>query len=292
MLAYTLNKTLSLVPEAHPLVKEASVEETFPIDSEASCLASALAMAYLEKVAHTPVDLSVRERVGFAVQAYELQDKVQELSGKMVKAAQAQILKDDSSTKEHFLAKQAYFTGNLSGLINMEETVAQATSLYKEASEKGWEVDPEVVLYSGNGFLNKESSVKALVNRFNKTNNPTFVKLARAVKDINEAHAKPETLVDLGLTVYNLDKEAGIKGNFFTESFHSKEAELGSVMRINLGKASVPFEKIQSNKHRIADFVGKDITAEIDKGPLHFKQIAATLPRDIQGAILDVLKNT
>lgn len=292
MLAYTLKKTLNLIPEAQPLVKEASIEESFPIDSEASCLASALSLNYMEKVAQTSVDLDVRDKVHLAVQAYELQDKVDDLTGKMVKAAQAEVLRKDAQSQSTYLSKEAYFAGSLTGQVRMDDVTKQAIGLYKEAQAQGWEPSPEVTIYSGHGVLNKEASVKALINRFSNTKNPTFVKLARAVFDIEEKTAKPETMVDLGLTVYNLDKEAGIRGDFFTESFMAKEAQLAGVMNVRLCGMNIPYEKLQANRSRLAAFVGDDLVKEMDNGPLHFKQTVEALPRDMQKQICDVVGNT
>src|ERR1700745_4179518 len=98
MLAYTLNNILELIPEILPLVKQASVDEEFPIDNRDSVLASALQLKYFEKIAYEPVDFTTLEKVAFAVKTYGIKDQVDKLSTEMVKAAENLKTETDASS--------------------------------------------------------------------------------------------------------------------------------------------------------------------------------------------------
>lgn len=292
MLAYTLKNILELVPEATPLVKQASIEQDFPLDNKDSCLATALAVKYHEKVAYKAVDVFALEKIAKAVAAYGLEADVKSLGDKMVKEAEARKIAATDNTKENYMLKQASFDGMLTGFSDPVKVSAEAVELYKQAEASGVKPSEEVVRYSGHGYLNKEAAIKSLSVRFHETNNVNFVKIARAIHDLPEKAIKPETVRDICDTISGMDKEAGlsVKGfNFYREAVIVKEAELKSALNIKLCGKDVPYEKIEKlGRDRLAAFIGDDVANEFDAGPANFKQVAETLPHDLQRVLLNI----
>lgn len=295
MLAHTLKNILELVPEALPLVKKASIEYELPLDNKDSCIATALQLAYFEKIAFHPVDISSMEKIAKAVHIYGVKDIVNDLSEKMVKSAAQKKLDAISNSDETFLYKQASFETNSSGSIDVTIKSTEATELYKQAIARNIEPSDEVVRYSGNGFLNKEAALKSLAVRYDLTGNNDFVKLARALVRTNEHQLTPPLLVSMSNIIDGMDKEAGLnfKGfNFYKEAFFIKEAAMVSAMMVNLAGTQVPYEKIQAlGKNRIAQHIGEDVASEMDQGPAYFKQVAETLPLDVQKQLCNLVKN-
>ena len=80
MIGYTLKPVLELVPEVLPLVKQASIEKDFPVDSRDSALASALAVNYTTRVLGKHLDSNVLEKVAKATTVYGLEEVVAEHS--------------------------------------------------------------------------------------------------------------------------------------------------------------------------------------------------------------------
>ncbi|MNK27616.1 hypothetical protein D3C87_459780 [compost metagenome] len=291
MLAYTLKNILELVPEAMPLVKQASIEQDMPLDNKDSTLATALTLKYHEKVAYKAVDVFAIEKVAQAVKAYGLEADVKALGDRMVAASIEKKASENVNVKEDYLLKEASFEGELTGFSDIQVVSAKAAELHKEAQEIGITPSEEVLRYSGYGYMDKEAAVKALANRFYETKNPNFVKIARAVHNL-PAGAKPETIRDICDTISGMDKEAGLtfKGyNFFKETVLVKAAELRSALNVKLCGKDVPFEKIaRLGKDRIGAFIGADVASEYDAGPAHFKQVAETLPHDLQRVLLNL----
>lgn len=296
MLAYSLKKVLELVPETKDMVKQASVEAEYPVDNEGSCLASALAIAYELNVANKHVDYAEMEKVAEAVTIYGIEDQVSQFSTQMISASNMVKQAEFENSDENFLAKQANFVGDLSGMsfIDVKEITDQATHLYKEAQSRNLVPADEVIRYSGNGYLSKEASIKSLSVRFHETGNKSFVKIARAIFELSD-DVKPETILDICTTIDGMDKQAGLstKGfNFFKESILTKQAEIKSALKVKLTDKEVPYEKIERiGQSRIASYIGKDIAKEMDGGPVHFKQVLETLPRDLQGLVHKLAAN-
>lgn len=296
MLAYSLKKVLELVPETLDMVKQASVEASYPVNSEDSCLASALAIAYEKNVAKQPVDYFEMEKVAEAVDIYGIKDSVSKFTAQMIEAAELQKKAAFENSPERFLEKQAGFVGSLSGMttLDIQSITNQATRLYKEASIHKLVPAEEVVRYSGNGFLSKEACIKALSVRFHETKDGSFVKIAKAIFDLGDA-VKPETVLDICTTVDGMDKEAGLytKGfNFFKEGVLVKEAEIKSALKVNLAGKEVPFENIERiGQSRMSSYIGKDVAKEMEGGPVHFKQVLETLPRDVQTLVCKLAAN-
>ncbi len=87
MLAYDVKNILALIPEAEPMIKQATVEEDYPIDSKASYLASSLRFTYLTKIAGRQVDYDAYEALEKGARVYNCADELADLTTKIVKAA-------------------------------------------------------------------------------------------------------------------------------------------------------------------------------------------------------------
>jgi hypothetical protein len=289
MLAYTLKNILELVPEALPLVKKASIDQEMPLDSEDSTIATALQLKYFEKVAYHPVDLEQIQKIAKAVDTYRVKDKVNELCDKMTKAATASRTAAIFFSPLAFQEKMAAFNG-AEGTIS--ERIKQATDLYKEASDLGIEPTEEVKRYSGHMYLDKNAAVRSLKVRANESGNETFEKMARMIENESEDPRlnQSDSLVKLAQFITNLDNESGLnfKGfNFFNEAF-VKEASYN----VKLAGKVVPYEKIASVGYdNVCNYIGKDVADEMNNGPEHFKQVAETLPLDLQHILLNLTKN-
>jgi hypothetical protein len=295
MLAHTLRNILELVPEALPMVKKASVEQELPLDNKDSCIATALQLAYFEKIAFHPVELGQMEKIAKAVHLYGVKDLVADLSDKMVKSAALKKREAIENSTEAFLYKQASFETSTGYAIDGAVKSAEAIELYKQAKERNLEPSDEVIRYSGNGYLNKEAAIKSLAVRFDLTGNTDFVKLASALGRSNEHQLTPELLVNVSNKIDSMDKKAGLnfKGfNFYKEAFFIKEAAMVSAMMIRLAGVEVPYEKFAAlGKTRIAQHIGEDVAKEFENGPANFKQVAETLPLDTQRQLLNLTKH-
>lgn len=285
MLAHTLKDILRLAPEAFPLVKQANVEQELPLDNKASCIATALQVAYFEKIAYHPVDAHDLEKIARAVHLYGVKDQVDSLVEQMVKAASDEKSRKEIESPESYMLKEALFRDN--------PTSEYAQYLYKEAESKGITPSDEVKLYSGHAYLNKEAALKSLSVRFHKTQDQSFVKLARAVKNVG--NLEPEDNVKLASFVNSLDVKHGLsyKGHdFFKEAFFKDENMVKAAMTVKLAGKACPYESIERvGRDKIAHYIGDDIASEFDGGPANFKQVAETLPLDLQNVLLNLTKN-
>lgn len=296
MLAYSLKEILELVPEALPLVKKANLEESFPLDNRDSCIASALQLKYFEKIAYHPVNFLDMEKTAKAVTMYNIGEVIDELTDMMVKAAEAKKINAELNTTENYLLKQASFVGDLPStpIANLSET---ATYLYKLASDKQITPAEEVILYSGNGYLNKEAAAKSLTVRHMVTRDETFVKIAKVLEEehSDERLTKPEALVKLANYINALDQKHNLhfKGfNFYKEVFFIKEAEFKGSVNVKLAGTSVPYESIMRvGKDNISSYLGEDVAKEMDSGPANFKAVLETLPLDMQKLLINLTKN-
>lgn len=297
MLGFTLKKILNLVPDALEHVKQASIEQSLPLDSRDSCIASALEVKYHEVVDGKSVDPYDIEKVASAVKVYGVSDVVKDLNSKLIKAAELSSRESymQSRLKETYFSKEAMFKGELTGFINDPLSKAdKAEALVKQASELGVEPCEEVVRYSSQLLLDKSAALNALSARYQATKDAVFVKIATAIGQMPESGYKPETVKDICRTISGLDKMAGLnlKGfDFYKEALLTKEA-LVSVLRIRLGSEEVPYESIERvGRSRIAQYVGEDVAKEMDAGPENTKAVLETLPRDLQRVVLDLIKN-
>lgn len=298
MLAYTNKFVLELVPEALPLVKQASLEQEYPLDNRDSCIASALAVQYHANIDHKPVDPEVMTKVATAVELYGVQDEVKSMTDSMVKAARERSLQShlQATAKDEFIVKQASFEGDLSGFTDHVTMGHRAREMYKEASNLGIEPSDEVKRYSGNGMLNKQASVESLASRYHLSRDVGYVKLASALGRMSEVQlSRPETVFDICMTVATMDKEAGLAArgfNFFKETVLTKQAVIASALKVRVANQDIPYEAIERvGKDRIAQYIGPDVANEMDGGPANAKQVFETLPLDLQRILLNLTKN-
>lgn len=293
MLAHSIKPILELVPEALPLIKQASVDQDYPLDNRDSCIASALELKFHEHVDHRSIDVFSIEKIAQAVEMYGVKDIVSDLAGKMIKTASEKRIANSVDHKAEYMSKQASFEGELTGFANFTELAIQAESLYKQAQELGVTPSETVQRYSGHGYLDKKASIEALAARYHATGNTNFVKIASALYRMDELSMKPETVFDVCKTVAGMDKEAGLsaKGfNFFREAVMTKSA--ASAMQVTLCNKSYPYENIERlGRGRIAQFIGEDVAKELDAGPANAKQVLETLPADLQQILCNLLKN-
>ncbi len=291
MLAHTLRDILQLVPEALPLVKEASVDQEMPLNNRDSTLATALQISYFEKVAYSPVDVFQLEKVAAAVEAYGLTDTVKSMTETMVKSAAYRNAHVSESSNENFLLKVSAFEGNLPNM-SIEEKSSTAVELYKEAKSRNLEPSDDVILYSGNGYLSKEAAIKSLSVRYDATKNEDFVKIAAAIKN---AALGPDLIRGIADTIAGMDKAAGLhfKGhNFHKEAIFTKEAAFKGTISVKLAGTQVPYETIERvGKDSISQYIGADVAKEMDGGPMNFKTVIETLPMDLQRVLLSLTKN-
>jgi hypothetical protein len=295
MLAHTLKQILEYVPEALPLVKEASVDKEMPLDSRDSTIATALQLKYFEKVAYSPVDVFEIEKVAAAVEAYGVKFEVEQLSEAMIKAASQLEMNRSNSSVESYLLKESSFCGSYGDMTIVDRSL-KAKELYKEAKEKGLEPAEEVTLYSGNAYLDKEAAVKSLAVRYHETKDDSFVKIASV---IGRKYANSDMTSDLQSfmadTVAQLDKQAGLhfKGhNFHREVFHTKEAAYKSSLMVKVAGKQIPYENLERvGRSKIASYLGSDIAKEMDSGPMNFKNVVETLPLDMQHVLSNLVRN-
>lgn len=293
MLAHSIKPILELVPEALDMIKKASVDQDFPVDSRDSTLASALELKYHECVDGKSVDIFAIEKVAQAVDLYGIREEVRDLTSKMIKAAQDFSMSASEDVSANYLAKEASLAGDLSGFSDIVAVAATAVDLYKEASSLSIDPNETVKRYSGHGYLDKKASVEALASRYQATGNASFVKIASALYRMDTLNMKPESVYDVCRTVSEMDKEAGLsaKGfNFFREAVMTKSA--ASAMQISLCGKEYPYESIlRLGRGRIAQFIGEDVAKEVDANPMNAKQVLETLPRDLQQILCNLLKN-
>jgi hypothetical protein len=292
MLAHYIKSVLELVPEAMPMLKQASIDKDLPTDGRDSCVASALAVEYMIKIAHKPVGLNEMEKVAEAVHLYGVDDEVRGLKSLMVKRAHDRQEADEANSTHAYLLKEASFWGDLSGMCDTDVRANKAEELYKEAGVRGIVPSEEVRLYSCHGTFSKESAVKSLSVRHSLTGNGQFIKLASAIAS---SDMTPELVAKTCRAISEMDKSAGLslKGfNFYRETIMTKEAAVKSALLVKVDGKDVPYEKIEKlGKSRISQYIGADIAKEMDSGPANFKSVVETLPLDLQRVLSNLLKN-
>ena len=294
MLAHTLKHITTLVPEVLPMVKQASIEQEFPLDNKDSCLATALQVKYFEKIAYHAVDHSDLEKIAKAVEVYGLKDEVRQFTDQMVKAAKQASFIKMKDAKAEYLNKQAMFS--IVDMKSARDLCNKATELYKEAKDLGIVPSDDVMLYSGNQYFNKMAAVKSLVVRFNQTHDHDFVKMAKLIVEAknDQRLQTPEALTKIASMIYDKDASLGLQYrgfNFFKESMIKKASYIQG-LTIRLANTDVPYSKFDAlGKDTIASYIGKDVANEMDQGPDNFKQVAETLPLDLQRTLLNLTKN-
>lgn len=291
MLAHNIKAILTLVPEATSMVKKANLEEDFPLDSKDSACASYLRVNYLTKVAERKLDSDLVAKIEKAAELYGVKDEVEQYLPRF-----NTFEKKASETQSQYGLSikdiEAGFEGDLAGFgfLGIEKAASEAKSIVEKFGDQV--KSAEVLRYAGKAYLNKEAAVKTLANRFYASKEQEFVKLARAASEMKEDDF--EAISNLCATVTGFDKKAGldiIGFNFYREALLTKEAQLGSVMSVNLAGTSVPWESIQKfGKDRIASTVGSDVASAMTGSPVQDKAMLESLPRDVQLMIASLVK--
>jgi hypothetical protein len=295
MIGYTLKHILDLVPEAMPLVKSANLEAEFPLGNRDECLASALTVQYLTKVANKPVDFDILEKVAYSVAAYGLEDQVSELSSKLLSRNKSSLEKQaGAETEVSFLEKEANWEGDLTGFPCIENLVKQAGELIQKAANLGITPSDKLRIYGGDAYLCKRAALESLGSRHYASKNGTYAKIAAALSKEAE-YIKPGSLVnDLCTTVTRLDKEAGLlaKGfNFYKETLLTKQAASSS-MTVGVCGKQYPLQTVLAMPSEYTDsYLGKGFSEQLNADPASAKAMVESLPMDTQNILATILKS-
>ncbi len=288
MLAHDLKNILELVPSAMEHIKQASIEDDYPVDSPDSTIASGLRINYQIKIAHKPVDYETIDLVKKASALWGVTGLIEELSSGLVpKEVKADVSED-------VLFKQSMFSSKTAGIgVDFAVLAKEAQVLVDHFKEH---VDSEDVLrYSCQGVLNKQAAIDALNSRAYATGKEEFTKLAHSLEATNTGKLTTNELQKLAEVVTMLDKKAGLhlKGfNFYRETIMVKEADIKSSMTVLINGKDVPYEKIEKlGSVRIGDALGKDVGASLGKSPVEDKEVIETLPLDLQRVLSGMLRN-
>ena len=291
MLAHNIKEVLTIVPEAMGFIKEASLEQDFPVDNKDSAAASYLTAAYLVKVAGKPLDIDLLRRLEKAASLYGVKEEMDKFIPRF-----SQITKQASEEESLNIVKaaEAMFEGNLAGFLNIGKAAEQAAELMEKYASKI--TSPEVHRYAGRAYLNKEAAVQSLANRYyaTKQSNPHFIKIARLINDsVREDDFL--SINDICKTVTILDKQAGldlIGFNFYKEALITKQSALAAGLTVKLNGVEVPYTKIVAlGKDRIGSYLGKDVGDSLTGDASNDKAVLESLPRDLQIMLQNVLKN-
>lgn len=295
MIGYTLKHVLELIPEAAELVKSANIEQEWPLASKADCLASSLGVAYKSRVAGEYVDFDLMTKIATATEAYGLTEKAAELATEMHVRSTKLIEKSASlPSADEFLVKQAYFEGELTGLMKLDSITKQAEELFEESQKLGVTPKNSVLVYSGNSYLNKQAALDALGARFYASNNDTFLKIAAALSKEAEVIPPSPLVKNLCNTVSQLDKKAGLSArgfNFFKESLITKEAA-AQTMNVNVAGRTYPLSKLmETPPEYVNQYLGEGFMEEVTADPAAAKAMVEALPMDSQQVLAQVLRN-
>lgn len=293
MISFTLKNILELVPEAFPMVKEASLEAEYPIDSKSSCFASALRIEYQTKIQGVVPDYSEMTKVAHAVEAFGIKDEVKKMTSLMLRSNLVKSASMDA--KETILVKQASFNDGCRGLSkDPVELHQKANEIWNLCKQAGIEPDWEVTMYSGNGYLDKQACLNSLSARFEGTKDDRFVKLAAAMSVLPDFVAPSNVTSNLLNLVSNLDKKAGLDASGFDiYKEASVQSPPRSVLRVRVGNQEFPYERIAKiPTHHLSNYLGADIAKEISSAdPMTAKAVVESLPADMQQVLLQVMKS-
>jgi hypothetical protein len=298
MLGYTLKHVLDVLPEALPMVKQASITKEFPVDNPDSCLASALSIEYLKAAdpgKATSMPPGALEKVAMAVEAYGLTQTFSTLKQSLLDSLTGSMQKQASVNRDgDYKTREAYFLGQLGGMKDVLELTKSASALYEEAQASGITPCDEVCVYSGHAFLSKEAAVTALGHRYQLTKDSVFLKLAAAMSQEPELMPSSRTVKSLCSTVSGMDKKAGLHAqgfDFYKETLLTKSAAL-SCSSVSLMGESVPLEKIlRLPRDQVEHYLGKDIAEGLASDPVTAKAVVDSLPNDMKVVLKTMLKS-
>lgn len=295
MISYTIKQILTLVPEAFPLLKQASLEADYPLENKSSAIASALRISYERDILGKTVDHDVMEKVAMAVEVYDIEKVVSSISKEMLAEHSGRMEKTagEATAPTSYLEKQAHMEAGLSGYKDIQSLIKQAEILNEEAKALGQEPADHVLRYSCDAWLDKEAAINGLHSRYALTKNDMFIKLAAAL-------GMAETLVPSGPLVKNfcetitgMDKLAGLdwKGfDIYKECLLTKSAAARSV-KVKVGKQEHSIERIMRiPKHHLSNYLGADVASSLSD-PHTAKAVIESLPADMHHVLNTVIKS-
>lgn len=295
MLAHNLKEILSIVPELKEHIKQANIEEEFPLDNKDGCIASIVRCYYLSKVACVAVDPEIIERLTKAAQMYGINGEAAPYIQAIKKYAEVRE-RNALAKAEALTVKQAeaVFEGNLTGFFDVEKTSQEAKNIMEKYAEEV--TSPEVKRYAGKAYFNKIAAMEALEARAAATGKQFFTKIAEIVNKTMDYDSPQKDIIDLCERVTKLDKVAGLslKGfNFYKEALSvAPERIVNGGLTVKIAGKVYPYEKIERlGKHRIGQYIGKDVADEMTSDPVLNKRIIESLPLDLQRVMVSLLKH-
>jgi hypothetical protein len=294
MLAHDLKNLLTIVPDLQPMIKEANLEEDYPLDNKGGAIASYMRYQYRVKVAHKTDGLSPEliDRIEKAAQMYGITDQVKPFVERLEKYAQIVLNEAFANyNKIHVKTAQVNFEGKATGFANIPDLVKEAQELCRAYGDEI--TSSEVLRYAGREWFSKEAAVQALLARAQASGREVFTKVAQIVdKSMGEAPTHEEVMKVCD-RITELDIKTGLsaKGfNIYKEAMINKEA-LRSALQIRVCGKQVPFEKISSLKGHIASYIGQDVADAMGNDPMTCKHVIETLPLGEQRILESMLKN-
>lgn len=294
MLAHNLKDILAIVPEAKEFIKQANIEEEYPTDNKDGALASYLRAYYLVKVAGKPVDPDVLKKLEKAAQLYGIQEQAKPFIQTMKKYAE---LKHTASIEKReaipVKVAEANFEGNLTGFFDVHKAVNDARVLMTKYAEQI--TSDTVKLYAGKAYFVKHAAVAALEARAKASGNEVYSKIATLVGSVMDYNSPENEVMNLCDRVIDLDKKAGLtmKGfDFIKEALSVTPERTMSALTLRIAGKPYAYESFQRlGKHRISQYLGKDVASELTSDPVYNKRVLETLPLDLQRVLASLLKN-
>lgn len=291
MLAHNIKEVLTIVPEAMGFIKQASLEQDFPVDNKDSAAASYLTAAYLIKVAGKVLDPVLLKKLEKAASLYGVKEEMDKFIPRfscMTKQA------SEEEVTEMVKSAEALFEGDLCGFLNIQKAAEKAEELMTKYASKI--TSEEIHRYAGHAYLDKYAAIVSLANRHyaTKEKNQYFVKIARLINDSVKENDFL-SINDICKAVTILDKQAGldlIGFNFYKEALVTKEAALAKGLTVKLAGKDCPYTKIAAlGKDRMGSYLGKEAVAGLTGSPCDDKYFLEALPRDQQIMLTNVLRN-
>lgn len=279
MLAYDMNDILRIVPEAVGMIKEASLQEAFPVDNKDSALASGLRIEYLTKVAGEQVNYATREKVAMAITAYGVSSELEKMASKIATFGAAEKRASLYNETETLHLQEEVLRGNLGFHQDLVKVAGYAEDIVSRFN--GQEFSYETQLYSGAMAFGKDQFENALQKRAYVTGDNSYNDVLTVVSDISiEALnlGTHEKRASVAKAVASLDQKHFYNGDIYRETF-VKQASYN----INLGNKSVPYENIDRN--RVGDVLGKEVQAALTGDYSNDKAVLESLPLDERHAL-------
>jgi hypothetical protein len=295
MLAHDLKNILSILPEAKELIKEANIEQDYPLDNKDSVIASNLRYQYRIKVAGKlgPLDPEFVTKLEKAAHLYGVDAQLKPLIQKLEKHAEA-LIRELINKQSRLTVKQAEanFEGKLTGLnVNPLDLTKEAKEIYAQYGDKV--ISEEVLRYAGKAYFDKQAALNALEARAQATGKHVFTKVAEVINRSLDDGTEREVM-DACARITELDNKTGLtlKGfNIYKEAMVPK-SKVRSILNVKLCGSHVPYEKIHRlGKDRIGKYLGKDIGSSLTDDPVTNKQVLESLPRDVQHVLMGMLKS-